>query len=135
MTKNIKYLFISILSTPFLLAHGMPDNPLFLTTMSPTISTVYVGGISKSKKLSPKAEERERIEKFVADNFESLQIEIAEGDGETLDTLATFYDIKDLKAWKSYLQVNYQKVFFLNVPKDSFGVYVYIDDITKRNFE
>jgi hypothetical protein len=52
--------------------------------------------------------------------------------GETLNTLATFYNIT---AWKSYLQEHYQQVFFLNKPKDAFGVYVYIDDITRRNFE
>ena len=135
MINTIRLLLISMLSSSLLLAHGMPDNPLFLTTMSPTLSTVYVTGMSKSKKLSPKAEKRERIKQFISDNFESLQVEVAEGEGETLETLATFYDLHALKSWKSFLQEHYQEVFFLNKPKDSFGVYVYIDDITKRNFE
>ena len=131
--KNILRILIIIQITPILSqAHGMPDNPFAITSMVTISPTIYISGISKSK--TPKKRKEEKTIKFIEDNLETLQEEVAKGKGETLDTLATFFTISDVGTWKTYLQEHYKQVFFLNKPRDAFGIYVYINDITRRNF-
>jgi len=52
-----------------------------------------------------------RKKDFIKANYVQIQIDIANGDGEHLDTLASFYNIKDIPAWKAYLQKNYTSIF------------------------
>lgn len=120
------------LYTTLISAHGMPDNPLFISIMVTVEPTLYVTHISKGK--SKKEKRENEILSFIEKNLKSLKINVAKGEGETLNTLATFYKLDDVKAWKEYLQKHYQQMFFLNKPKDAFGVYSYIEDISRRYF-
>jgi len=132
MKTILKTFTLLHLTTSLIQAHGMPDNPFAISSIVTISPTIYISGISKSK--TPKEKKADRTIKFIEDNLETLKVEIAEGEGETLDTLATFFTINNLTEWKSYLQEHYQQVFFLNKPRDAFSIYLYIKDITRRNF-
>ena len=133
MKRIIKTIIILQITTSLIQAHGMPDNPLGISTIVTIAPTVYISEMSKSK-TAPKERKGKKTIKFIEDNLATLKVEVAKGEGETLDTLATFFTVSDVTAWKAYLQEHYRQVFFLNKPRDAFGIYVYIDDITKRNF-
>jgi len=121
------------ITTSLAQAHGMPSNPLGISSIVTIAPTLYISDFSKSK-TAPKERKGKKTIKFIEDNLETLKEEVAKGEGETLETLATFFTINNKSAWKAYLQKHYQQVFFLNKPRDAFSVYVYIEDITRRNF-
>ena len=133
MKKIFKIITIFACTISLTSAHGIPDNPFAISSLVTVTPTIYISHISKSK--TPKENKQDKTIQFIENNFETLQIEIAKGEGESLDTLATFYNVNDVTAWKSYLQKHYQQVFFLNEPRNAFSVYVYLEDITRRNFE
>lgn len=47
-------------------------------------------------------------------------MEIAQGNGETLSTLASFYRINDVDKWKFYLQEHFKEVFISDNREDTF---------------
>ncbi len=51
------------------------------------------------------------VETFVADNMDNLATDIAAGDGETLDTLATLMKVSDKATFKSKLKTNFDKIY------------------------
>ncbi len=111
ITKKITIL---MLATPILLfSHGQEWWMLpFFTTYAPTDYTTHISKPSKSKKT--------KISKslqFIMDNREELELEVAKGDGEKLDAIATFYpeiNEKNKEIWKSRLQKHYEKIFTIN---------------------
>jgi len=132
MKTQLKITTLFYISTTLTQAHGMPDNPFAISSIVTVSPTLYVSHISKDK--TPKERKAQRAITFIEENLETLQEEVAKGEGETLDTLATFFTINNTDSWKKYLQEHYQQVFFLNEPRDAFSVYVYIEDITQREF-
>lgn len=112
-------------------AHGMPDNPLGMTTFVTAIPTLLTYDASREK--TPKEKRKAKIMKFVDDNLEQLQVEIAKGEGETMDTFASFYKIADMKAWRETLQESYELIFFIgNEANSSGGVYAYLDMLSRK---
>ena len=109
-----KIIILPFIYSSFLLSHGLEWWMVpFAITSSPSI---YTSASLEKKK--PHGYSSETFE-FVRDNREELQIEVAQGEGELLDTLATFYDKMDKKyvpnreEWKAKLQKNYEKIFFI----------------------
>jgi len=110
MKKIEKTALALVATTTLLSAHGQEwwMLPLF-TTAAPTEYSSYLSEPSNSKKLQfPKSLE------FIMNNREALEVEVAKGEGETLDTLATLYEElkeEDKEAWKLKLQENYEPIF------------------------
>jgi hypothetical protein len=53
----------------------------------------------------------EKIESFVADNMDGLAIDIAAGQGETLETLASLMSVEDKASFNSTLKANFSKIY------------------------
>ena len=53
----------------------------------------------------------EKLEKFVAANMDAIAYDMARGQGETLDTIATMLDISDKAAFKAALKSNFDKIY------------------------
>jgi len=122
MKKVFKITLIATLLTPSLFAHGQPDNPLGMTTMVTLAPTVYVSNASSHAK-GARGQRKAEAQEFIENNRESLEVEVAQGEGEKLDTLATLYKVEDKKEWRSGLQENYEKIFYKkDEPKSSFEV-------------
>ena len=51
---------------------------------------------------------------FIEDNIEEIQIEIAQGEGEYLNTLAHLYAVENVATWKNDLQKKYLDIFAVN---------------------
>ena len=74
---------------------------------------------------------------FIKDNREVLEVEVAKGEGETLDTLATLYDEvneENKEMWKSKLQENYEQIFHPDggVAADEYVDYMFRSLIASR---
>ncbi len=52
-----------------------------------------------------------RTQEFVASNMDQLSKEIAQGKGESLDTLVELLKIEDKEGFKVALQENYNKLY------------------------
>ena len=59
--------------------------------------------------------EKRKLHNYIENNLEDLKVQIAQGDGEKLDTLSKFYPVVDLENWKVLLQKNYSSIFANNV--------------------
>ncbi|WP_345980542.1 DUF3015 family protein [Sulfurimonas sp. HSL3-2] len=53
----------------------------------------------------------ERAEEFVASNMDQLASEIAQGHGESVDTLAELLNVQDKEGFASSLQANYNNIY------------------------
>ena len=53
----------------------------------------------------------EETDKFIADNMDALAADIAQGDGEYVDTLSTMLNVSDSVAFKASLQNNFDEIF------------------------
>ena len=53
----------------------------------------------------------ERAEEFVASNMDQLASEIAQGHGESVDTLAELLNVQDKEGFASALQANYNNIY------------------------
>ncbi len=53
----------------------------------------------------------ERAEQFVASNMDQLATEIAQGHGESVDTLAELLNVQDKAGFASALQANYNNIY------------------------
>lgn len=53
----------------------------------------------------------ERAQEFVASNMDQLAKEIAQGQGESVDTLAELLAVEDKEAFASALQTNYKNIY------------------------
>jgi len=107
--QKIKKIGLALIATTTLLsAHGIEWWMFpFITTYAPTDYTTHISTPDKSKEDSVS-----KSLQFIIDNRESLEIEVAKGEGEGLETLATLYvEIEDKEAWKLMLQENYAKIF------------------------
>jgi hypothetical protein len=51
------------------------------------------------------------VETFVADNMDNLATDIAAGQGETLETLATLLNVSDKEAFENKLKANFDKIY------------------------
>jgi len=132
MKKVLTPFLLMSLNCSFLLAHGIPDTPFGMTSFATAIPTF--GSYDMTTRTKTPAEKRKaKLMKFVDDNLEQLQVEIAKGEGETLDTYGSFYKIADKKAWRETLQESYEPIFFIGkVAKPSGGVYAYLDMLSRK---
>jgi predicted small secreted protein len=48
---------------------------------------------------------------FMENNMDALALDISNGQGESIDTLASLLDIKDTKAFGAMLQANFDKIY------------------------
>ncbi len=55
--------------------------------------------------------QNEKVEKFVADNMDNLAVDIAAGDGETLETLAALLNVSDKTSFKTKLKNNFDAIY------------------------
>ena len=89
------------------------DGPVDFTSDSSTNSS---DATKSSSEYDPKRDaEKRKVHKYIENNLEDLKIQIAQGDGEKLDTLSKFYPVVNLKSWKVLLQKNYASIFANNV--------------------
>lgn len=122
--NKIQKIGLALLSTTTLLsAHGQESwmTPFFTTT-APTSYTTHISKPSNAKK-----PQLSKSLQFIMDNREELELEVAKGKGERLDSLATLYvevSEEDQEAWKLRLQENYEKIFH---PKGDVAANEYVD--------
>ena len=137
--KIIKKIAVVLCATPLLLsAHGQEWWMVpFAITSSPTLSTT--ARLDKQK--VDKGYYSETFE-FVQNNREALQVQVSQGDGEALDTLATIYNtmdkkyVKDIHKWKKKLQENYDEIFYRDgVEGDDEHVDYMLFDITSKGIK
>ena len=100
-------------------------------TVMPTILPTYVT-VQYLHPL-PGVRRRLKIEKFMNENFEVLKEEIAQGDGEYLDTLALLYEVEDATLWKKHLQSDFSEIYEKSRSKEE--IVDYIDTMTIKNFK
>ncbi len=50
-------------------------------------------------------------EKFIGENMDALAVDVAKGEGEYVDTLATMLEVSDTVAFKATLQDNFDNIF------------------------
>jgi hypothetical protein len=131
MKKVLKPLIVLTISYAVVSAHGQPESPMGMTSFVTAIPTFGTYEISRTKTSEEKR--KAKLMKFVDENLEQLQIEAAKGEGETLDTFASFYKIADMKAWRETIQESYEPIFFIGkTPKPSGGVYAYLDMLSRK---
>jgi hypothetical protein len=131
MKKVLKPLIVLIFSCSVVSAHGQPESPIGMTSFVTAIPTFATSEMSRAK--TPQEKRKAKLMKFVDENLEQLQIEAAKGEGETLDTFASFYKIADMKAWRETVQESYEPIFFIGkTPKPSGGVYAYLDMLSRK---
>ncbi len=53
----------------------------------------------------------EKAKSFVAENMDTLAMDISKGQGESIETLATLLNIKDKVAFKAKLQYNFANIY------------------------
>jgi len=111
MKKIVKTTIFATILSSSLFAHGQPDNIFGMSTMVTVMPTVYVSNTS-SKSKTPKEQKQATAQQFIEENRESLEVEVAQGEGEKLDTLATLYEVKEKSKWKRGLQENYEEIFY-----------------------
>jgi len=106
---------------------GMTTSATVMPTILPTYATVV------HFNPPPGIRDREKIEKFMKENFDSLKEQIAKGEGEHLDTLALLYELDDIDSWKAYLQSHFEEIYKENNSKEE--ILRHIDNITYSNFK
>ncbi|MCX7679314.1 MAG: DUF3015 domain-containing protein [Spirochaetes bacterium] len=94
--------------------NGLISQTLAATTNQSTY-TQYLGittGTSNCQRFSSLVY-NERLNQFVAENLDSLAIDVARGSGEYLNTLAVLMDVRenDRAAFYSKLQRNFSRIF------------------------
>ena len=108
-----KTVLVLCATTILVFAHGMENWMIpFFTTYAPTGYTTHISKPSDSKKTKIS-----QSLQFIKDNREALELEVAKGDGEKLDAIATLYkgiNKKNKAIWKSRLQKHYEQIFTLN---------------------
>jgi hypothetical protein len=52
-----------------------------------------------------------KLEKFVGENMDNIAMDIANGQGESLNTLATLMNVKDAAAFSAKLQNNFEAIY------------------------
>jgi len=122
MKKILKTTILVTSISSSLFGHGQPDNVFGMSTILTFVPTLYVTKVSRDK--TPQEKKRAEVQQFIEENRESLEVEVAQGEGEKVDTLATLYDVKEKASWKSSLQENYEKIFYKkdDTPKSSFEI-------------
>ena len=100
-------------------------------TVMPTILPTYVTVVHFNP--PPGTKHREKIEKFMKENFEHLKEQIAKGEGEHLETLALLYELDDIASWKAYLQSHFEEIYKEDNSKEE--ILRHIDNITYSNFK
>ena len=53
----------------------------------------------------------EKAQRFVADNMDSIAVEVAAGQGENLDTLLSLIDVQDKEVASATLKANFSKIY------------------------
>lgn len=100
-------------------------------TLMPTILPTYVTVMHFNP--PPYLKRQREIYKFIEKNLESLKEEIAKGEGEYLDTLATLYELKEKERWKIYLQSHFNEIF--SDTKTEHEIVSTIDELTYGEFK
>ena len=100
-------------------------------TVMPTIIPTYI--TVQYFNPPPHIKRKQKIEKFINENFDSLKEEIAKGDGEYLNTLAVLYEVTNIPLWKEYLQNNFEEIY--QEGKNRKEILNYINNTTNRKFK
>ncbi|MFA9373156.1 DUF3015 family protein [Poseidonibacter sp.] len=53
----------------------------------------------------------DKLNKFVADNMDELALDISAGQGETLSTVATLLNVKDVSSFNAKLKANFSNIY------------------------
>ncbi|MDF1883325.1 DUF3015 family protein [Sulfurimonas sp. SAG-AH-194-C21] len=112
-------LAIATLSIVNVYAGGMDDIMQSKSSKQSTEKSTATTKGSKSSNKGKAALEREQLEQYASVNSDQLAKEIAAGQGETLDTLATMMKVEDTAAFASKLQSNYSKIYTSSEMKSS----------------
>lgn len=105
---------------------SMTTGAILMPTILPTYVTI------QHFNPPPHLKHREKIKKFISENFESLKEQIAKGGGEHLDTLAVLYKLKEVNLWKEHLQNKFEEIY--QEDRDQKAIFNYIDALTYREF-
>ncbi len=112
--KPIITILITLTFTANILSASGQNHPAIMSTSVvsyPTLKLTEISGNSSHRE-DKKSNKKASVEKYIKENLQDLEIDIASGAGERLDTLATFYEIEDLDTWKIQLQKNYANIFY-----------------------
>ena len=104
---NLKIPSLLVLLTLSVVAGDTKKNLKLLAFFSTTTQQ------TTSLSMSTKRIEAQRSA-FIEDNIEEIQIEIAQGEGEYLNTLAHLYAVENVATWKNDLQKKYLEIFAVN---------------------
>jgi hypothetical protein len=133
MHKVSQLIILFYLSNVSLFAYTI-ESPIDISLCTTVKTAFSTYDISRNRSLSEK--KKIKVIKFIDDNKEQLQVDIAKGEGEVLDTYGSFYDISDKKAWRKTLQENYNEIFFIGKKaKSSEEVYSYLDSLSLERSE
>jgi hypothetical protein len=81
-------------------------------TLMPTILPTYVTVQHASPHYEvPNRQRRIKVYDFIIHNFDELKEEIAQADGEHLDTVGSIYELDDTQKWKSFLQAHFDDIY------------------------
>jgi len=129
--KKIQKTVLALLATTTLLSAGLEEIlkvtslrdvklwmvPPLTTSVSTLVPTQYTRDSLTPYVYDSKKPQPSKSLQFIIDNRETLEVEVAKGEGETLDTLATLYHKvkeEDQGTWKLKLQENYEQIFHPN---------------------
>ena len=134
MKKILKITTLVTSISSALFAHGQPDTVFGMSTLLTIMPTIYITEVSSHKTSTEQKEAQ--TQKFIEENRESLEVEVAKGNGEKLDTLATLYGVKEKELWKSSLQENYKQIFYKKdaKPKSSIEISGELTLFVDKNF-
>lgn len=84
-----------------------------LSAKSDTLGILYFTTVASqsSHQVTSTVKQLTKKESFLKDNFKEIQMDIAKGEGEYLNTLASLYNIKNVEKWSANLQKNYASIF------------------------
>jgi len=101
-----------------------------VVTVMPTVLPTYVtiGHFNPP----PDVKRRQKIKKFIIENFDFLKVQIAKGEGEHLDTLGLLYELENVNLWEKRLQSSFEDIY--QAERSEEEIYNYIDDMTHREF-
>jgi hypothetical protein len=99
-------------------------------TFSPTFTTMNYSYVPKYMR------HQKKIESFIENNMDDLKVEVAQGEGEHLDTLESYFNPAYSKRWRVYLQEHFEEVFGGEKDmKSAEDVFYKINTITVEKFE
>lgn len=124
MEKEMKKILLSAIALSTLVTVNVAADQMgdIMQSKSSNQSTQESQVLTRNSKSSNKSKaslEQAQLEQYASVNSEQLAKEIAAGQGETLDTLATMLKVEDRVAFSAKLQSNYSKIYTSSDMKSS----------------